>query len=685
MKYQEISFLLMAIIAIAVVQCKRPNSITLKNDEFSLELAINSYGTPFIKKGCWLGSNQVAFHNARNDATLEDWLPQSLVPSDSVKRTPRHNIWRIEKKAGLSKAVAEITFNRLQVAWIVELQGKGSLFRMHVRLTNVGDKDIPVLWFPIWSSTWDLPSEKTKTLTYWHALTYQPQTDSLKKNYTKNLFSKVYSSNRYQSGGLLPYWRFDDNSNSLSFSLSWCGGWQAHISGNPDSFGIKITLPSEETQLVLKPDETIDGPIINVFADRHKNPVDWRANWLAQRQWLGNNLFQKPGNWQPLIYNHWYAVRFNLNNEFISRQLEAMQPYHFDVFVVDAGWYNRVGDWTPNRRLFRKGEFENALRQVRQNGIKVGIWSCPWLTTANDDSLPPETKEARFYNKFMNAYALDLAGIDFSSRLTEHIESLKKQFQISWWKYDQELFGERARQGKMKNVIALQTALAAVRQSFADLNIENCMSGGRMINEFTDQIAQSHWIRDGGRTGLEHARSNIREALGAIQLLSPLKVQRWTNRLDEIDEDDSELLKMYCRSAMIGVWGVSTDLRKITDKQRKVILNEIDHYRVLSKLKKSLTYDILYHADDADETGVIFYDQNRIKAGVLLFRWDNKESIAPNIKFDLLRNAKYRVINVDTKEEKIYRGEQLSNGTCQVTLKAGQLSALYFVTIINYE
>ena len=360
-----------------------------------------------------------------------------------------------------------------------------------------------------------------------------------------------------------------------------------------------------------------------------------------------------------------------------------MQPYNFDVFVVDAGWYESVGNWTPNKRLFRKGEFENALKQVRQNGIDVGIWSCPWLITEDNKNQQTDTKKTKYYNKFMNACTLDLVETNFSSRLKDHILSLEKQFQLEWWKYDQELFAERPIHGKMKNVIALEKALAEVRNSFPSLNIENCMSGGRMINEFTDQISQSHWIRDGGQTGIEHANSNIREALGSIQLLSPLKVQRWTNRIDEIAEDDSELLKLYCRSAMIGVWGISTDLSKIGNKQSEVILNEIDYYRALSILKKSLVYYILLPCDDSELSGIIYYDNNKTSLALMLFRGNSSGSINHNIKFELLKNEKYSLYNVDTKEKNILSSENFPNTTYQITLKEGELSALYFLTMIK--
>jgi hypothetical protein len=208
------------------------------------------------------------------------------------------------------------------------------------------------------------------------------------------------------------------------------------------------------------------------------------------------------------------------------------------------------------------------------------------------------------------------------------------------------------------------------------------MSGGRMINEFTDQIAQIHWIRDGGNNGLKHARSNIKEALGTVQFLSPVKVQRWTNRPDELDENDSELLKYYCRSAMIGVWGISADMSKISEIQRDVILNELSVYRKLNEFKSALRYDILYPSEGSDIASIIYYTQNGDGSAILLFRWDKTGTIEAKLNLALRKDRMYYIANIDTKESVIIEGEKLSKGESKFIIPQGKLSAIYFIETI---
>ena len=106
------------------------------------------------------------------------------------------------------------------------------------------------------------------------------------------------------------------------------------------------------------------------------------------------------------------------------------------------------------------------------------------------------------YVPFMKAYLIDMARTDFTDSLINHVKNLTDLYKINWWKYDQDFFAAETRQGKMRNVVAFQSALQGVRRKFPELNIENCMSGGRMVNEFTNSISQIHWPKDVYNKGL---------------------------------------------------------------------------------------------------------------------------------------------------------------------------------------
>jgi alpha-galactosidase len=270
-----------------------------------------------------------------------------------------------------------------------------------------------------------------------------------------------------------------------------------------------------------------------------------------------------------------------------------------------------------------------------------------------------------------------MAKSDFTGYLIDHINQLQAGYFMDWWKYDQEYMGKNEEQGDIKNILAFQDALKTVRQQHPELYIENCMSGGRMINDLTNTLAQIHWIKDGGDNGLDHARENIRTALGASHIIPLSKVERWTNRVNEIH--DSELLKYYCRSAMIGVWGVSADMHKLTAEQKSIMLNEIEHYRKLNSLKSYNIYRILY-PEVNKFAGIIYYNATLDEAAALIFRWKHKGELRYNIPLRLLRDKSEYTVNVwDTSKIIRYKGTILQNDGLPVDLGEDEMSAIYYI------
>ena len=201
-----------------------------------------------------------------------------------------------------------------------------------------------------------------------------------------------------------------------------------------------------------------------------------------------------------------------------------------------------------------------------------------------------------------------------------------------------------------------------------------------MINEFTALLAQSHWIRDGGNNGMGHARSNLSEALGAMGFLFPWGACRWTNNPDQMDANNDELTRFYCRSAMMGTWGIVADLPRIGEHQRAVICEEVAHYRRLNAFKTSCLYDLQLPGRGANAAGVTFYKPDGRGAGVVLYRWNAKGSFTHTLDLAHLNAAeRYCVEDADAKTITEAEGQALQANGLDVPFPQQRLSALVFV------
>ncbi|HPO12769.1 MAG TPA: alpha-galactosidase [Candidatus Hydrogenedentes bacterium] len=655
-----------------VMLCLPVLGMDLTTDHLQVYLDVNTAGVPFVQSIRW-PDGTVIFEEDTGAIPLSAWWPRELL-ADSSAAAPCD--WqRADDEHFLRARVSRPLSEGLKATWVFELFRPGTILRLHVHLENTGTTDRPVEWYPAWIARGHAPG--AKSITSWHSLDFKPVTQPLDGNTNIEWHSRIHSSDDLDNG-MNPYWRVTGEKGCLYLGMDWCGGWSATFSGGPDQFAFEVKLPPDETQLILKPGENIGGPALFITPIRSTSESTARADWMTQREQYQQAVYGGPKPAYYFTYNNWYTTRFDLNEQFLKAQVAAMEPYAFDTFIVDAGWYPHVGEWTPDPEKFTPGSLEALLAEVKQKGVKAGIWSCPQFVQADKDNLPPEVDQPGMYRKFIDGYLLDYTALDFSQFLVDHVASLKKQFGMDWWKYDQDFFTEKTRAGRMKDVVAFQNALLAVRKAYPEMILENCQSGGRMINELTVLATQSQWLRDGGNNGLKHARDNISTALNSLAFVPPWAANRWTNNFQQMDPNDFELVRYYARSGMPGTWGIVSDLPAIPEKMRAVLLKEAEHYRRLNTFK-GYTYDLYLPKSGVPAAGIVYYGPEKTSAAVLLFRWDAKGVLEFPIRLGVVNGHRYEAEDVDTAEKDRIKGKAL-NRKFSIHLGAEQLSKLIFLS-----
>jgi hypothetical protein len=646
---------------------------TLANDTVVLQLGISPQGIPIIEEASWLATGQKVFRDLGTPDGLEAWVNAAMIPGAPTAPA----VWNISEANGITTAEASRDLNnKMRITWIVELPERGQLFRLHIRMSNGGKKARAVERFPAWSARWDSGGQSQRAR-WWRSLEYNRIEQALDAGGKIQLGSRLHSSDD-ADGGVNPYWVVGGTTSQIYFGLEWCGGWSARLDGLTEGFSFSVGLPPNETQLILNKGETIDGPALLVTPMPGTDDSDNRAFWMRQRRALARLLYTGPRPSFPLSYNHWYAARRQVDGDFLNQQIAAMAPYSFDAFIIDAGWFGD-GRWKPDSTKFGPSQMTDMLASIKAMGMQPGLWSSPqYISESSTSTLSIE--QPLVFSRFIDGYLVDMSGKDFEEHLTGHVQKLRTKFSMDYWKYDQAFFTDQSRAGVMKNVVGFQNALRAVRMTNPDLTIENCQLGGRMINEFTLLATQATWLRDAGNNGLEDPRVNIRVALNALEFVFPWAALRFTINIDRMDQNDDEMTRLYCRSAMAGRWGISADLSQIGERQRNVILTEIQNYRRLSLMKYSSVYDLQLPEDGAKVAGATFYSGSRSSAGVLLYRWQASGAFQQRVALPKLNPSRlYRIVDLDTGAEITGRGSDLIANGVDVAFSSTRLSALLFV------
>lgn len=79
----------------------------------------------------------------------------------------------------------------------------------------------------------------------------------------------------------------------------------------------------------------------------------------------------------PRIWCSWYSYFGHCSEMELSLDLEGLHDLPFDVFQVDDGWEQCIGDWEPNTK-FPSG-MDGFARKIRASGFTPGLWLAPLI------------------------------------------------------------------------------------------------------------------------------------------------------------------------------------------------------------------------------------------------------------------------------------------------------------------
>ena len=276
------------------------HNIALTNGTITIQLAKNNKGIPYIDQVISTNTGQVFLIDSSEGMALQTRIENNFL----YEKAELHSLsdWEISEDSVFIKAQALIGINQTKLGFHVELMKDKPLCRIYC--TAQSDTRIKVKEFPIFCSSLFIP-DSASSLRWWKAVDYTLQQEPITSDTRLSLNSRIYSSDNYNGlAGHVPYWLIENARNTIGFSLAWCGGWRANLSGEKRLLNTDIYLPESETQLCLETCEIVKGPELTVFFTQDTNPILSRKSWIEARAYLAKRLYPVPDIKFPLIYNH---------------------------------------------------------------------------------------------------------------------------------------------------------------------------------------------------------------------------------------------------------------------------------------------------------------------------------------------------------------------------------------------
>jgi alpha-galactosidase len=74
-----------------------------------------------------------------------------------------------------------------------------------------------------------------------------------------------------------------------------------------------------------------------------------------------------------ITVNTWIPFHFDIDRAILLEQIDRAAELGVEGYQVDAGWYDRMGDWNADRAKFPNG-LEEIAEHVRARGLRFGLW-----------------------------------------------------------------------------------------------------------------------------------------------------------------------------------------------------------------------------------------------------------------------------------------------------------------------
>jgi alpha-galactosidase len=191
-----------------------------------------------------------------------------------------------------------------------------------------------------------------------------------------------------------------ESDSGYSFLVAYEHGSQA-----PDLF-LKYSL-SPDKSITLN---AVKGNYVSGFPITMENP--YQSVWLEAalihgnedllaenyRQFILRNMSPNSETRKPYIFyntwnfqernKHWYQKPYlaDMTMERMLQEIEIAHQIGIEVFVIDAGWFEKTGDWQSSKTRF-PDELKTVKAKLDSFGMKLGLWFNPTVAAKSSSML----------------------------------------------------------------------------------------------------------------------------------------------------------------------------------------------------------------------------------------------------------------------------------------------------------
>ena len=499
--------------------------------------------------------------------------------------------------------------------------------------------------------------------------------------------ARVLTSRRGRSSSIYsPWFALRNQTTGITYAgqLEWSGNWTLSVERVPARAALRLSAVPVEVRLGMEfdspgyrldPGETLDlAPAVFTAVE---GDLDDAVNQLHRYQRL--HVFpRRPGGGLPWVqFNSWYPFPGKMTAAEMMRAADVAAELGAEVFVLDAGWYNRknwsreLGDYQADRAAFPNG-IEELSAHVRKLGLKFGMWV--EIENGGSESRLFAGHPDWFFQlggkplKSGERYHLDFAKPEVRAWARGVVDRLVRDYRLEWIKIDYNIdigweFDDPSAKGGvlMRHLAAYYRWLDEVRAAHPQLFIENCSSGGLRFDLGILRHTHSTWLSDEVKP-----RESVQLGYGCTVEFAPEVCNHWmvgdTNRGDIQPGAESGWWDFMLRVPMNGQYGISSKVFEWSPELRERARANVALYK---RIRPAIVGADVYHLTPPPDhnapegwTGVQYVTAGGGRSVLMAYRCQGGEA-ARSFKLRGLDPSKTYRVRIDEKDRGVMTGAQL--------------------------
>ena len=406
----------------------------------------------------------------------------------------------------------------------------------------------------------------------------------------------------------MPYFSVGDGRYRVFSGVVWSGAWSASFERHDAALNVSVGLPPMSAW--VRPERSVEGPHAFIGAT-------WDLPGAAEAALTRFVDAGRAGRDFPALttFNTWFVHGIDVTETIVRSDIRLSASLGIELLQLDAGWYpheastNRfdflggLGTYATDRQRFPDG-LAPLAEYAHENGLKFGLWVEPERISIDTVGRPGladvsylATQDGLFDPAVPNDEARDAqvclaepaARAWVLSRLTQLIDEVKPD--NLKWDFNRWVHCTRpdhhhpTNGGNYEHTRGLYEILAALRQRYPALLIENCSGGGRRLDFAMARLTDTAWMDD--RTAPSaHVRRNLQ---GLLEVLpAPYLFSYVASGRDE-PLNGAQDMPLIVRSRMPGVVGLATELPDLGEREANELNQQIELAKSLRPLQVNAT------------------------------------------------------------------------------------------------